>query len=81
MGNNEGQRDTMETLGELRARDAELTREWKWLQDLLYKIARSRAEQQDARMFEMLQHQSLIVGERRVHLRTRMAELAGPTFR
>ncbi len=66
-----------ETLSEVRAREAELKREWEWLQDLLYKVARMRADQQDTRVFAMLQHQALLVGERRVHMQTRMAELGG----
>ena len=65
----------METLQELRARETEVAREWGWLQDVLNKVARLRADQQDTRMFQMLQHQALIVGEHRVHLQQRMAEL------
>ena len=68
----------METLQELRARETEVAREWSWLQDMLNKVARMRADQQDTRVFRMLQHQALIVGEHRVHLQQRMAELNGP---
>lgn len=57
-----------ESLQELKARQAEVAREWEWLQELLYKVAKMRADQQDTRMFQMLQHQALIVGERRVAL-------------
>lgn len=64
-----------DTLTELRAREHEVAREWGWLQDVLNQVARLRADQQDTRMFQMLQHQALIVGERRVHLQQRMAEL------
>jgi hypothetical protein len=66
-----------DTLTELRAREHEVAREWRWLQDMLNKVARMRADQQDTRMFQMLQHQALIVGERRVHLQQSMAELSG----
>ena len=84
----------METLRELKAREAEVAREWEWLQDLLNnaasqltgkarKVARLRADQHvtaklqnDTRMFQMLQHQALIVGERRVQLSMKVAELS-----
>ena len=66
-----------DTLTELRAREHEVAREWRWLQDMLNKVARMRADQQDTRMFQMLQHHALIVGERRVHLQRCMAELSG----
>lgn len=70
----------VETLTELKAREAEVAREWEWLQELLYKVAKMRADQQDTRMFQMLQHQALIVGERRAHLRQRAAELGKATL-
>ena len=68
----------MSKVGELKAREMEVAREWEWLQDFLYKAARSRCDQQDARLFERLQHQALIVGERRTALRSQIAMLEGP---
>lgn len=65
----------METLGELKAREAEVAREWEWVQDLLNKVARLKADQQDTGMFQMLQHQALLVGEHRVALSVKVAEL------
>lgn len=58
----------MDTFEQVAAREQEVAREWEWLQELLYKVAKRRADQQDTRMFQMLQHQALIVGERRVAL-------------
>lgn len=66
----------METLRELKAREQEVKREWEWLQDLLNKVAKAKADQQEARMFRMLQHQALLVGERRVALSVKVAELS-----
>ena len=39
----------MESLAELRAREAEVAREWQWLHDALNTVARARAEQEARR--------------------------------
>ena len=65
----------MDTMDQLKVREQEVAREWEWLQDLLNKVARMRADQQDTRMFQMLQHQALIVGELRVHLHCQLANM------
>jgi len=64
-----------ESLAELRAREEEVAREWQWLHDALNHVARVRAEQGDAHAFRLLQHQAMTVGQRRVELRLRMAQL------
>ena len=68
----------MEGLTELRARQDELAREWDWLHDTLNKVARVRAEQGDAHAFRLLQAQAMAVGQRRIELSVRIAELQGP---
>ena len=68
----------METLEALRAREAEVSREWQWLHDALNAVARARAEQGDAAAFRLMQAQAMAVGQRRVELRMKMAELEGP---
>lgn len=65
----------MESLAELRAREREVEREWQWLHDALNVVARARAEQGDAAAFRLMQAQAMVVGQRRVELRMRMAEL------
>src|ERR1700741_5060430 len=42
----------MESLAELRAREAEVAREWQWLHDALNIVARARAEHGDAAAFQ-----------------------------
>jgi hypothetical protein len=64
-----------ETLPELRAREAELEREWTWLNDAINSVARVRAEQGDAMAFRLLQQQVMAVGQRRVEVRLAMVEL------
>jgi hypothetical protein len=61
----------MDTLTELRAREVEVEREWEWLHDAL----NVRAEQGDAQAFRLMQQQAMAVGERRIELRMKMAEL------
>jgi hypothetical protein len=56
-----------QSLPELRAAEAEVAREWHWLHDALNEIARVRAEQGDA--------QAMLVGQRRIELSIRIAEL------
>ena len=69
----------MDELAELVAREQEVEREWQWLHNALNEIARARADQSDAAAFRLMQHQAMRVGQRRVELRLRMAELEGPT--
>jgi hypothetical protein len=67
----------MTTLAELKAREEELEREWLWLVEALNTVARARAEHGDAAAFRLMQHQAMRVGQRRVEVRLRMAQLAG----
>ena len=64
-----------ESMAELHAREDEVAREWQWLHDALNQVARVRAENGDAHAFRLLQHQAMTVGQRRVELRLRMAQL------
>src|SRR5262245_57417677 len=54
------------------------SREWQWLHDALNQVARARAEQGDAAAFRLMQAQAMAVGQRRVALRLKMAQLEGP---
>ena len=65
----------MDGLAELRARQQEIEREWQWLHDALNTVARARAEQGDAAAFRLMQGQAMRVGQRRVELDVRIAEL------
>lgn len=65
----------MDDLSELRARQQEVEREWRWLHDALNTVARARAEQGDAAAFRLMQGQAMRVGQRRVELDMRIAEL------
>ena len=65
----------LQSLPELRAAEAEVAREWHWLHDALNVIARVRAEQGDAQAFRLMQAQALMVGQRRIELSMRIAEL------
>jgi len=49
--------------------------EWHWLHDALNEIARVRAEQGDAQAFRLMQAQAMVVGQRRIELSMRIAEL------
>ena len=64
-----------EKLEELRAREAEVEREWQWLHDALNQVARVRAENGDAHAFRLMQQQAMRVGQRRVELRLQAAAL------
>jgi hypothetical protein len=68
----------MESLAELRAREAEVAREWRWLHDALNTVARVRAENGDASAFRLMQAQARRVGQRRIELSLRIAEIEGP---
>ena len=69
---------TQETLAELRAREQEISREWQGLHDTLNNVARAMAHQEDARAFRLLHAQAMAVGQRRVEMAIRIAELEGP---
>jgi hypothetical protein len=69
----------VESFAELQAREEELAREWQWLVDVLNKIARARAENEEAETFRLLQQQCVAVGQRRVELHLRIAALTGPS--
>jgi hypothetical protein len=70
-----------ETLPELRAAEREVAREWQWLHETLNEIARVRAEQGDAEAFRRMQAQAMLVGQRRIELSMRIAQLEGPVLR
>ena len=63
----------------MQAREKELAREWQWLVDVLNKVTRARAENEEAETFRLLQQQWVAVGQRRVELHLRIAELTGPS--
>lgn len=65
----------MDSISELRAREDELSREWEWLNETINLVARARAEDETDNAFRLLQQQAMAVGQRRVELRLRMAEL------
>jgi hypothetical protein len=64
-----------QSLPELRGAEAEVAREWQWLHDALNEIARVRAELRDAQAFRLMQAQAMAVGQRRIELSIRIAEL------
>lgn len=65
----------MDSISELRAREDEVAREWEWLNEALNLVARARAEDETDNAFRLLQQQAMAVGQRRVELRLRMADL------
>lgn len=67
-----------ESLAELRARAAEVEREWHWLHRALNSVARARAEKGETVAFALMQRQAMAVGQRRVELSVRIAEMEGP---
>ena len=64
-----------ESLETLLAREEEVAREWQWLHDALNEVARARAERGDAAAFRLMQQQAMVVGERRIELRMKAAQL------
>jgi len=68
----------MDALAELRAREQEVAREWQWLHETLNEVARVRAENGDAAAFRLMQAQAMRVGQRRIELSLRIAEIEGP---
>ena len=71
----------MESVAELRAREQEVAREWQWLHEALNTVARVRAENGDAAAFRLMQSQAMSVGQRRIELSLRIAEMEGPSRR
>jgi hypothetical protein len=71
----------MESVAELRAREQEVAREWQWLHEALNTVARVRAENGDAAAFRLMQSQAMRVGQRRIELSLRIAEMEGPARR
>jgi hypothetical protein len=71
----------MDSLAELRAREAEVVREWQWLHDALNTVARVRAENGDAAAFRLMQAQAMKVGQRRIELSLQIARMEGPVGR
>jgi hypothetical protein len=70
-----------ENIGELRAAEREVTREWQWLHDTLNEIARVRAEHGDTEAFRRMQAQAMVVGQRRIEISMRIARLQVPVAR
>lgn len=68
----------MESLAELRAREDEVVREWRWLNETLNEIARAWADNGDAKVFRLMQAQAMVVGQRRIEISMRIAEIQGP---
>jgi hypothetical protein len=68
----------MESLAELRAREDEVVREWRWLHETLNEIARAWADNGDAKAFRLMQAQAMVVGQRRIEISMRIAEIQGP---
>ncbi len=64
-----------ENLDVVLAREEEVAREWQWLHDALNEVARVRADHGDAAAFRLMQQQMMVVGQRRIGLRMRAAEL------
>ena len=64
----------MDNLDILRAREEEVGRERQWLYDVINRVARARADEENAHGFRILREQARIVGQRRVELRLKMAK-------
>ena len=64
----------MESIETLQAREEEVGREWERIHDVINRVARARAHEEDAHAFRILQEQARIVGQRRVALRLMVAE-------
>ena len=64
----------MESAEVLRARE-EVIREGVWLQEAINLVARAKAEQEDAGAFRLLQHHAMDIGQRRVELMLRLADV------
>ena len=64
----------MESIETLQAREEEVGREWERIHDVINRVARARAHEEDAHAFRILQEQARLVGQRRVALRLMMAK-------
>lgn len=53
----------------------------RWLHQTLNDIAQARAERGDAEAFRLMQRQAMLVGQRRIEIGLRIAELEGPARR
>jgi hypothetical protein len=71
----------MESLAELRAREAEVHREWQWLHDAINTVARARADHGDATAFQLMQAQAMRVGQRQVEPSLQIAQWEKPEAR
>lgn len=67
----------MATIEELRAREDEVEREWKWLHETLNLVAQARAGQEELQAFRLMQEQCMAVGQRRVELRLAVEMIRG----
>jgi len=63
----------MESEEALRAREAEVAREWEWLQEAINLVARAKAGEEDADALRLLQHHAMDIGQRRVELMLKIA--------
>jgi hypothetical protein len=70
-----GGRGMDDGISELRAREEEIARGLEWLNEVLNLVARARAEDKADNAIWLLQRQAVAVGQGRVDLRLRMAEL------
>ena len=70
----------MESLTESRAREAGIA-QLHWLHDALNTVARARAEHGDATAFQLMQAQTMRVGQRRVELSLQIAQWEKPEVR
>lgn len=66
-----------EGLSELKAREAEMAREWQWLNDASHTVAGAMAHDENARAFRLMHSQAMAVGQRRIEIGLRIAELEG----
>jgi len=71
----------VESLTQLRAVEREVARDWQWLHDTLNEIARVRVERGNAEAFRRMQAQAMVVGQRRIQLSMRIAQLEGHPVR
>lgn len=65
----------MDTIEQITAREEELAREWTWILDTRHTVARARAEQGETHAFRLLQAQAVAVGQSRVEMMLKRAEL------
>jgi hypothetical protein len=68
----------MASLAELRAREGALAHAWRWQHKPRNEIARVRVENGDAQACRLMPAQAAVVGQRRIEISMRIAELQGP---